>query len=165
MRNFRHIIVIPSLSIVVALLSLTTRVNAGDGCARCGCLDCCKVCRLVEETKKVPVICWGMKCEDFCVGGPSCRGCKNCEEVCQSTEKDASGPCVAPKDFVWYDWFPGCPKGVYTKKKLMKKTLTKTIPSFKWVVEDLCAECEAKTQDAVVPPGVAVPPPPNVDAK
>jgi hypothetical protein len=47
----------------------------------------------------------------------------------------------------------------------MKKTVTKTIPSFKWVVEDLCTECEAKTQDAVVPPGVTIPPPPKVDAK
>lgn len=43
----------------------------------------------------------------------------------------------------------------------MKKTVTKTVPSFKWVVEDLCADCEAKTQDAVVPPGIAVPPPPK----
>ncbi len=166
MRNQLFHIVVPRLYVVVALLGLATSATAGDaGCARCGCQDCCKVCRLVREDKKVPVICWGMKCEDFCDQGPSCRGCKNCEEVCQSTEKDANGPCVAPKDFTWHDWIPGCSKGILTKKKLMKKTVTKTVPSFKWVVEDLCAECEAKTQDAVVPPGVAVPPPPKVDAK
>jgi len=166
MRNQLLQIVVPSLYAVIALLSLSSLATAGDPCcARCGCQDCCKVCRLVREDKKVPVICWGMKCEDFCDQGPSCRGCKNCEEVCQSTEKDATGPCVAPKDFVWYDWIPGCSKGILTKKKLMKKTVTKTVPSFKWVVEDLCAECEAKTQDAVVPPGVAIPPPPKVDAK
>src|SRR6185295_1583682 len=91
----------------------------------------------------------------------SCRGCKNWEEVCQSTEKDAGGPCVAPKDFVWYDWIPGCSKGILTKKKLMKKTVTKTVPSFKWVVEDLCSQCEEKLKGADVPPGVEVPPPPK----
>jgi hypothetical protein len=106
-----------------------------------------------------------MKCEDFCSQGKSCRGCKNCEEVCQSAEKDGSGPCIAPQTFVWYDWIPGCSKGIYTKKKLMKKTVTKTVPSFKWVVEDLCAECEAKTQDALVPPGVNVPSSPKLDSK
>jgi hypothetical protein len=166
MRNQLLHIVVHSLYVVVALLSLSASAVAGDhGCARCGCANCCKVCRLVEETKKVPVICWGMKCEDFCQPGPSCRGCKNSEEVCQSTEKDADGPCVAPKNFVWYDWIPGGSKGIATKKKLMKKTVTKTVPSFKWVVEDLCAECEAKTENAVVPPGVAIPPPPKVDPK
>ena len=160
-----HLPVALFLSLVAVTIHHAGLAHAGDGCARCGSQECCKVCRLVREDKKVTITCWGCKCEDFCDQGPSCRGCKNCEEVCQSTEKDASGPCVAPKDFVWYDWIPGCSKGIYTKKKLMKKTVTKTVPSFKWVVEDLCSECESKTADAVVPPGVSVPPPPKVDAR
>ena len=46
--------------------------------------------------------------------------------------------CSQSKDFVWYDWEPGCAKHIHTKKKLMKRTISKTIPGFKWVVEDLC---------------------------
>ena len=164
MRNNSYQIAVLTLGLLAVAIGGAGATRADDPCcAHCGCSDACqKVCRLVREDKKVTITCWGCKCEDFCDQGPSCRGCKNCEEVCQSTEKDASGPCVAPKDFVWYEWIPGCSKGIYTKKKLMKKTVTKTVPSFKWVVEDLCAQCEEKSQDAVVPLGVKIPSPPPV---
>lgn len=154
------------LAAIVVLAYSSAMTNAGDlCCSQCGCQDCCKVCRLVPEDKKVPVVCWGLKCEDVCLAGPSCRGCKNCEEVCQSSEKGADGPCVAPQNFVWYDWIPGCSKGIYTKKRLMRKTVTKTVPSFKWVVEDLCSACEAKLPPVEVPFGADIPPRPLVPSK
>jgi len=159
MQNHLRPFIVPSLILLAAIIGIAGRADAGAPCcARCGCQDCCKVCRLVREDKKVTITCWGMKCEDFCDQGPSCRDCKNCEEVCQ--DDDPKSPCASPQNFVWYDWIPGCSKGILTKKKLMKKTVTKTVPSFKWVVEDLCAECQEKTQNAEVPPGVKVPPPP-----
>jgi hypothetical protein len=43
----------------------------------------------------------------------------------------------------------------------MKKTITKTIPSFKWVVEDLCPHCCANAQSVAVPAGTEIPPPPT----
>jgi len=141
---------------------------AGDCCcAHCGCA--CKgqkVCRLVCEEKKVDVICWGCKCEDFCVPGHSKPGCRHCECVCGECGDpcDCSKPHAKSKAFVWTDWVPGC-ASIFTKTKLMQKTITKTVPSYKWVVEDLCPECEANCPCAAVAPGAVVPPPPVVNAK
>jgi hypothetical protein len=48
---------------------------------------------------------------------------------------------------------------------LMQKIVTKKVPSYKWVVEDLCPACEAGCECAAIEPGAAVPPPPDTDAK
>jgi hypothetical protein len=48
----------------------------------------------------------------------------------------------------------------------MKKVIVKTVPSYKWVIEDLCSQCEGKCERVAVQPGAVVPPPPKVaDAK
>jgi hypothetical protein len=144
------------------LVALTASAIAGGGghCAHCGCqAECHKVCRLVCEDKKVPVTCWGCKCEDFCIPGHSKKCCEHCETVCDEVAADCDAPCTHAKNFVWTEWIPGCAK-VHTKKKLMKKTVTKKIPSYKWVVEDLCPRCEANCPDPAVQPGVNAPPPP-----
>src|SRR4051812_29303948 len=88
-------------------------------CAHCGCqCECRKVCRLVCEEKKVEVICWGCQCEDFCVPGRSCQGCKHCECVCGdcNDECDCKKPHAKPKLFVWKEWSPSCAK-ILTKTK------------------------------------------------
>jgi len=121
----------------------------------------------VKEEKKVEVVCWGCKCEDFCLPRPSHPGCQHCEIVCD-TEDVGTGadiPCVRPKQFVWTEWIPGCGAQIHTKKKLMKKVVTKKIPTFKWVVEDLCTQCEAKVAAAEFEPDQAIPLPPPVNAK
>src|SRR5690349_14158950 len=123
------------LVLLTVPLLLAGAALAGDQCAHCGCQGCEQVCRLVREEKKVNITCWGCKCEDFCVPGKSCRDGRNCDEVCDECDGEV---CSAPKKFVWYNWIPGCAENIYTKKKLMKKTITKTVPSYKWVVEDLC---------------------------
>jgi hypothetical protein len=62
--------------------------------------------------------------------------------------------------FVWSHWTPcGCPK-IVTKKKLMKKTVTKTVPAYKWVVEDLCPQCEAACTPVEVSDKSLIPPAP-----
>lgn len=157
------------LCIVLAVLlaSLVTHLAvAGGGCQHCGCdCACQKVCHLVCEEKKVVVTCWGCKCEDFCVPGPSKPGCKQCETVCEFCgEDDSKEICVRPKKFGWREWCPGC-ASVYTKKKLMRRTITKKVPSYKWVIEDLCEKCEKKVANVQVPPGVEVPPAPILRAK
>lgn len=154
-----------ALGIAVAIL-LTTLAGGGEHCrcAHCGCQSSCqKICRLVCEDKKVPVVCWGCKCEDFCLPGHSKRECKHCEDVCDDC--DDPEVCHKPKTFSWYDWVPSCKSHIYTKTKLMKKTVTKTIPSYKWVVEDVCCECEKCCPVCAVEPGAEVPPPPKVAAK
>ena len=35
----------------------------------------------------------------------------------------------------------------------MKRTIIKKIPGYKWKVEDLCSQCEAKSKIAQGPPG------------
>ncbi len=156
---------LPMILPLLSLLVMASQSPAGEGeCAHCGCGNGCqKVCRLVKEDKKITITCWGCKSEDFCAPGRSKPGCKHCETVCD--EDDPDSPCVRPKEFSWTEWIPcGCGK-VFTKKKLMKKTITKTVPGYKWVVEDLCAECEAACPMVTPAPGAIVPPPPVIDAE
>ncbi len=135
-------------------------------CSHCGCNRACeKICRLVCEDKKVEVICWGYQCEDFCVPGPSCRGCKHCEMVCEECSPNADGVHSKPKPFVWFDWIPKRGPTIYTRTKLMKKITSKKVPSYKWVVEDLCENCEANAPCASVTPDVELPPVPVADAR
>lgn len=158
-RTFLH-----GLTITLGSSLAGLRISAAGehGCLRCGCRDqkCCKVCRLVKEDRKITTTCWGMKDEDFCVPAPSTPDCKHCEPVCQTDPK--SGVTSCQKRLVWTSWIPGCGGDVMTRHKLMKKTVTKTVPSFKWVVEDLCPKCVAACEPITVPDGTTVPQPPRV---
>lgn len=122
-------------------------LEAGDRrCARCGDgNNCSKVCRLVTEQKKITVTCWSKKEEEFCVPGRSQLALRHCEMVCD--ELDAKGElCAKPRKLVWNEWLPACDTKLFTKNKLLKKTVTKTVPSHKWVVEDLCEKCARDTE-------------------
>ena len=115
-----------------ALISLvfTASVQAGDCCDDCGCdANCCKVCRLVPSTKKVTTPEYKCECEDFCVPGPSQRTV--CHDEC------------GRKKIVYT---PTCAE-VRTRKKLVKTENTKTVPTTKWVVENLCPKCAAHKAD------------------
>lgn len=166
MRGHHYRNAILFLVLVAAITTIAGRVRAGNAfCAHCGeAENCQKICRLVCENKKITTTCWGCATEDFCLPGPSTPNCRNCEMVC-GDNSDPKVPCAQPKKLVWTDWTPGNCGKVYTKKKLMKRTVTKSVPSFKWVVEDLCAQCENKVEPVQVPPGTAIPPVPAVDAK
>ena len=155
-----------SMMLAVALVTLLAGHAWAQGCQHCGCkAHCHKVCRLVCEEKKVEITCFGVKTEDFCVPGPSKRACKNHDHVCDFDHEHCNqdAVCTGPKKFVWTQWIPGCAK-IHTKKKLMKRTVTKTIPSYKWVVEVLCGQCEHKLPPATVQTGTPVPPLPRLDA-
>jgi hypothetical protein len=128
---------------LVVVAGFATTLTAGEHCCSCcGCAQQCRrVCRLVVEEKKIETVCWGSKCEFVCIPGPSCEGCEHCESVCGTCESnDPTAPRAEPKRLLWKEWFPGSAK-VYTRKKLLKKTVTTKVPSHKWVVEDLCAKC------------------------
>ncbi len=127
--------------ILLSWMTIGQDLQAGgcDGCqATCGGR---KVCRLVCEVKEVEVTCWACKCENFCVPGPSKVRCKHCEPAC--TEPGSHCPCQTspkPKKFIWFSWCPGCAK-VKTKKRLLKRTVIKEIPTYKWVVVNYCPSC------------------------
>lgn len=153
MLRIQHFVL--GLALILAF-SATRASFAHDGCCKsCGCAaPCQKVCRLECGEKKVEVICWGCKKEDFCIPGHSQRGCKHCETVCENCgEGGDPAVCSRPKNFVWFDWCPSC-GSVRTKTKLVKKVETVTVPSYKWVVEDMCPQCAANA--AAANPGTIV---------
>ena len=151
-------------SAVAICVRFPTEAMAGEGCcSRCGCNAnrCKKICRLVQEDRKITTTCWGVECEDFCVPGPSTPNCKQCDTVCNPAAGDKV--CSQPKRIVWTSWIPGCGPEIFTKRRLMKKTVTKTVPSFKWVVEDACPDCIAAIEQIVVPTGTTAPPAPQIE--
>jgi len=137
---------------------------ADEGCcAHCGCVAkrCRQICRLVSENKKITTTCWGMKCEDFCVPGPSTPDCQHSETIC-SPGPDSGNVCSAPKKRVWTTWIPSSSGEIFTKRKLMKKTVTTTVPAYKWVVESACPQCIAAFEPVCIPPRTKIPPMPLV---
>lgn len=139
-------------------LMFASQAFANDRCcAHCGCHErVSKICRLVREDKKITATCWGVEEEAFCVNGPSCEGCKHCETICrkEGSDKADAKVCSKSKALTWTNWIPQSNATVLTKKKLMKKTVTKSVPSFRWVVEDLCDQCrvEAKSKSEKAEP-------------
>jgi hypothetical protein len=138
---------------VIATFAAGIAIADGGHCARCGSSGPCqRVCRLVTEEKAVQITCFGCKCEEFCLPGTSKPGCEHCELVCGTCDKCREPDAVyaAPKRFVWTQWVPSSAK-INTKKKLMKKTITKKVPSHRWVVEELCDHCAQYSQTPIVP--------------
>lgn len=156
-----------ALAAFTLVAGMTTAAVAGKLCClHCGRDDGCrKVCRLVCEPRKITTVCWGRQCEDFCIPGPTCPGCKKCESVCAECydPRDPKGVQTRPKPLVWREWIPGSCAQVHTKAKLMKKTVTKSVPSYQWVVEDLCPQCLMECTPPAHPPDAVIPPPPKVD--
>src|SRR5262245_37633277 len=83
------------LLLVAALVAASVvDAQAGCPCSRCRS-NCCKVCKLVPDVKKVTTFQYCVECEDFCLQGPSkclgwkevcdCNNCKHCEKVMQPT--------------------------------------------------------------------------------
>jgi hypothetical protein len=124
-RNMKTI----ALTALVLTLSWA-HFAVADCCDHCGCqCECQKVCRLICETKKVTKPEYSCECEDFCVPGPS--------EHCVTRDE-----CGCKK----HVYTPTCAT-VRTRTKLVKKEVTKEVPSYRWVVEKVCPACACKTGD------------------
>jgi hypothetical protein len=137
-----------SIVLCVAFLlgNLSLAVGGRHQCDGCGKECACrKVCHLKCEDKKVTVTMWAAKEEDQCIHGPGRIACEHCEKL--GTEKDPDVPKAEPKKFHWTHWVPFKKPDLITTNKLMKRTITKSIPSYQWVVEDLCPECAANVQE------------------
>lgn len=122
-----------------------------EQCARCRAnTHCTKCSRVIIENKEVKITCWGIRQEDFAIGGPSCPKCQCTTEACKCSpdSKVQSGS----KKFTWKIWEPSLTAFWFTKNKLMKRTETKTIPTYKWVVEDLCDQCRNQTTETSTKP-------------
>ncbi len=109
------------------LLLLASTIARADCCDHCHCdNNCCKVCRLVCETKTVVKPEYDCECEDFCVPGKS-ECCVVCDE-CGNKKKVFTPTC-------------GC---VRTRVKLVKKEKKEQVTVYKCVVENLCPGCSQK---------------------
>lgn len=145
------------------------RGESAPRCVRCGCAECETVCRLEPETRKVGTTCWGVKYEEFCVTGPACREERVCEEACcpdGGTEQSGTAKIESqPKTWTWWKWSPPRSARVFTRAKLMKKTVTKSAPGYKWVVEPMCSACVAALENPQVNSLAEVPPVPELPEK
>ncbi len=156
----RRFLSLAAAGLVVVRSATSPAWAAGRCCAGCRGQRhaCTKVCRLVREEKQVEVVCWGWACEDFCIPPPSRSGCRHCETVCdECAAGDPAQPHAKAKKSTWTDWIPGCATRLNTKNKLMKKVVTKKVPSFRWEVEDLCPACERRCVGAAVYPDEQLP--------
>lgn len=119
-----------ALFLMVALLDSFGEAQAGHlFCHHCGRhTNCKKVCRLVCGKKKETKTEYSCEPEDFCVPGPSLKHgfTYECDEHGHKHRKPI--------------WQPTCAK-VHTRKKLVKKEVTKEVPDYQWVVEEYCCIC------------------------
>lgn len=122
----RHCILLAATAI---LLASAPRAEAGRFfCQHCGCRqNCKKVCHLKCEKKKETTVEYTCECEDFCVPGPSKKCGVKKEHACDGHHRTIL-------------WQPTCAR-VHTRKKLVKKEVTKEVPDYKWVVEEYCCVC------------------------
>jgi hypothetical protein len=107
---------------------------------------CGKYCKLVCETKKIPAVGYGYKCETICIPCPSKPGCKHCYSTCcGDTEIEGCRPKI---EFCWKDWFAcGCAKP-RSVKVLAKYQAEKEVCWYHWEVVDPCAEAEEPADDS-----------------
>lgn len=158
------------LTLVFALVAVlcTGGHASGEGhackCAHCACQKAQKTCRLVREEATVSIVVWGCLEEEFCVPGRSCEGAERCERIHEGDGKEGGDDKVRSKSqwFHWSEWIPKVTPSVHTRRKLMKRVVTKKVPSYRWKVEDLCAECQASV-DIVSPSPDQVPALPEVE--
>ncbi len=122
-------------------------------CCHCGsCAPCKKVCRIVCEMKKVEITCWDVECEDFCpllprLGRDPCSPSASSDCTPEPSCCGSCGPCTS-----------GCPERcikppkcglMRTKKKLVKRTVTREVPVYKCVVECVCCDCRGGEKGGV----------------
>jgi hypothetical protein len=139
----KYRIALSSFVLPMAICCLIGAASPETKCARCGAVaPCKKVCKLVCEEKNVEVVCWGCKCEEFCVPGPGCPKCEHSKCVCENCKdgEPIGKVCSEPKRFVWKDWLPSWGE-MYSRTKLMRKTEMVKVPTYKWVTEDVCCNC------------------------
>lgn len=164
---------IVALGAALGLWLQSSPAQAGDGC--CSCCGCaCQpemTCHLVKYMKKVTVTCYGCKCNNICIPGPSCKGCEHCEGCCDNGGQcgQCNGGCGCDDcnhkpdcHLRWFDWCPTCACPI-TVKQLQKFEVTKEVCAYKWEAVPMCAGCAEKAHedDKKVPPTLAPPAPPK----
>jgi len=117
--------------VALAVLLLWGWAKGGDSCGccpQCGSCDFKTVCRVVPQVTKTPKVEYSCKCEEICVPGRS---------QCVGTENVADCNGCSHEEKVYQ---PTCGK-VYTKKTLVKNTVTVDKCTYKCIAETVCCKC------------------------
>jgi hypothetical protein len=133
-RRWWSMVFAVALPMLMALVSVAEEQPAAakhDGhCDTCGSCDCVrKVCVPTMTEKTITKVCWGYKCEDFCIPGPSVCCGKQCH-------RDDCGS--------WWHflWKPTCAE-VRTKHVPVKHEVKRKVPKVEWNIEERCDACRA----------------------
>lgn len=124
-----------SLTALLLTLVITFPVQAGwfskqcQPCPQCGCGQLKKVCRLVEDVKKVPEVKYSVEEEEVCLLGKSCTE----ERIVQDACAPGGQRCETFQT-------PRCGR-IVCKKKLKKTTTTVEKPVIKCVIDTICCQC------------------------
>ena len=144
--------------LAILLGNSTAGLAMGQDCACAACgdsVECVKVCKLVCVETNVEFTCWKSEYGDVCVPCRSKHCGKDCVSACECQEgADGNG-----RKLIFGIWQPNG-ADIKTRRNLMKKTVVKKIPSFKWEVESRCHECcrNCINTDQAMPEGVPQPP-------
>jgi hypothetical protein len=165
---------IKTLPAALTLAALAVTAQSAMAQHQKGC--CGPVCVLECYDKEVEVVCWKCECEDFCLPGHCCLGCKNsCDPCCGKGNGGAAkgGACqkggcglfgrCCGKLFCWKDESPaGCPTH-HHRKVLYRKIEIVKVPAYRWVIQS-CKGGDKVPAGAVLPAEGDIPAPPPVDA-
>jgi len=100
-----------------------------DGhCDRCGgCERVRTICVRQLTTKEVKKVCWGYRCEQVCIPGPSI--------FCGTRRHRDDCGC-----WTCWLWKPTCAE-VITRRVPEKNEVTRKVPAVVWTVEERCCGC------------------------
>lgn len=115
----------------VAIAAIT---DSGDPVrdGRCDRAQTTCVSRMTE--KEVTKVCWGYRCEQVCIPGPSIF----CGTRCQRDGCE----CWA----CWL-WKPTCAE-VITRRVPVKKEVRRRVPAVEWRIEEHCCQCRHAEDDS-----------------
>ncbi len=144
----RIILLSLAAGILLAGVAIAGDCSSQPACCEKSCGSCCgTTCKIVCEMKKIKKTVWAVECEQICVAEPNCDGCCKSKCGCNGCCEDGCcgdkccDPCAALLNRPLVK--PKCCK-VHCRKKLIKKTVTCEVPTYKCIIvpcSSACGEC------------------------
>ena len=143
-RSMRRIHALPVAALtglgwiaVVLAVASAADAPARDGlCDRCGGSESVRtVCVKILMEKEVTKVCWGYRCEEVCIPGPSI--------FCGARHHRDDCGC-----WTCWLWKPTCAE-VITRHVPVKKEVRRKMPAVEWKVEERCCACRHATSSSI----------------
>lgn len=126
---------IPTPAPAAPATSAAALATSPDGrCDRCGgCEQVRRMCVKARIEKEMTKVCWGYRCEQVCIPGPSVfRGTEHHRDDCGC--------------WTCWLWKPTCAE-VITRRVPVKQEVRRKVPSVRWSVEERCCHCRHESKD------------------